>query len=129
LTSDYNNYLFEAGKSLELVLNSGIGTTNATLAQYFNHFMRSKESLYPEDCVQSTAAETAMDNAKAQLQNDTLNTTSPQTYNRFNAADEPMYIFDRSIWKQKDGFQFQYFKPLPYLHNNKDDDYGIFFVG
>ncbi|ETO10913.1 hypothetical protein RFI_26464, partial [Reticulomyxa filosa] len=115
--------------SLELVLNSGIGTTNATLAQYFNHFMRSKESLYPEDCVQSTAAETAMDNAKAQLQNDTLNTTSPQTYNRFNAADEPMYIFDRSIWKQKDGFQFQYFKPLPYLHNNKDDDYGIFFVG
>ena len=94
----YSGFPFEAGRSLELVLNSGIGPVNITLEEYFEDYMQ------------------------LQLDKDTMGP--------YDAAfKEPLYVFDRSIWREEDEFQLQHFHAPEYLFNSMESQYGILFIG
>ena len=90
------NVGFESGRSLELVLNSGIGSINITLNQYLQDPMRLE-------------LETDMGPYDADFK-------------------EPLYIFDRSIWRNDPDFQYKYFD-APEMLPNTNVQYGILFLG
>ena len=50
---------------------------------------------------------------------------------KIDGSNEPIYIFDRSIWKKNDStFQKELFvSPFEFLRNDLIDDYGIFLIG
>ena len=95
---NYGKFPFEAGRSLELVLNSGIGPVNITLEEYFNDYMQ------------------------LHLDEDIMGPYDAQ-------FKEPLYVFDRSIWREEDEFQLKHFKGPDYLFNTMDTQYGILFIG
>ena len=95
---NYAGYPFEAGRSLELVLNSGIGPVNITLEEYFDDYMQlhlDEDKMGPYDA----------------------------------EFKEPLYVFDRSIWREEEEFQLKHFHAPEYLFNSMDTQYGILFIG
>eukprot|EP01084_Bolivina_argentea_P174897 302925_1 len=94
----YGTYPFEAGRSLELVLNSGIGTVNITLEEYFS------------------------DHMQLALDADTMGPHDAE-------FKEPLYVFDRSIWREEEEFQLKHFHGPSYLFNTMEENYGILFIG
>lgn len=97
LMKEYGNYVFEAGRSLELVLNAGVGKWNSTFYDYW----RDSKQVHLDD----------------------------ETMGPFDAQfKEDLYIFDRSVWREDEDFQYRNIHGPPYLFNT-DDQYGILFFG
>ncbi len=85
---------------MDIVHNTGKGAQKMTLNNYFDQFMPP------------------------------TGRNSKEKKKTIVGSNEPLYIFDRNIFRKnkRSKFQLKYFKPLPFLHNDLRD-YGIFFIG